>query len=151
MSRADRECEVGNGCNHDHEQTGERPLAQKSVAELVSEALQQFSSLVRSEVGLLRAEVSDKAKQALRGGAMLGIAAVVAVPSLAILMLALAAFLVEMGLAASLSCLITAVVGFVIAGVLAKVGLSRLRADLLVPNRTINQLHRDAATMKEHL
>jgi membrane protein implicated in regulation of membrane protease activity len=82
---------------------------------------------------------------------MLGIAAVFALPSLAILMLALAAFLVERGLAASLSFLITAVVGFVIAGVLAKVGISRLRADLLVPNRTINQLRRDATTMKEHL
>ena len=80
-----------------------------------------------------------------------GIAGVFAVPSLAILMLALAAFLVELGLAASLSCLITAIVGFIIAGVLARVGLSRLRADLLVPKRTINQLQRDAATMKEHL
>jgi hypothetical protein len=136
---------------YDDEQTGERPLAQKSVAELVSEALQQFSWLIRSEAGLLRAEVSDKARQALRGGAMLGIAGAVALPSLAILMLALVAFLMEMGLAASLSCLITAAVGFVIAGVLAKVGLGRLRADLLVPSRTINQLQRDAATMKEHL
>jgi hypothetical protein len=136
---------------HDHEQVGERPLAQKSVAELVSEALAQFSSLMRSEAGLLRAEVSDKAKQALRGGTMLGIALVVALPSLAILMLALVAFLVEMGLSASLSCLITAAVGFVIAAVLASAGISRLKADLLVPNRTINQLRRDAATMKEHL
>ena len=136
---------------YDDEQTGQRPLADKNVAELVSEALQQFSRLVRSEVGLLRAEASEKARQALRSGAMLGIAGVVAIPSLAILMLALVAFLVEMGLAASLSCLITAVVGFAIAGVLAKMGLSRLRADLLVPNRTINQLQRDAATMKEHL
>ena len=66
-------------------------------------------------------------------------------------MLALAALLVEMGLAASLSCLITAVVGFAIAGILAKAGLNRLRADLLVPNRTISQIQRDAATLKEHL
>lgn len=136
---------------HDREQVGDRPLAQKSVSELVSEALQQFSWLVRSEVDLLRAEVSEKAGQAMRGGTMLGLAAAFALPSLTVLMLALAAFLVEMGLAASLSCLITAVVGLVIAGVLARVGIGRLRADLLVPNRTINQLRRDAATMKEHL
>lgn len=136
---------------HDHEQAGERPLAHKSVSELVSEALRQFSSLLRGEAGLLRAEISDKARQALRGATMLGIAAVFALPSLGILMLALAALLVEMGLAASLSCLITAVVGFIIAGVLARVGISRLRADLLVPDRTINQLRRDAATMKDHL
>jgi hypothetical protein len=136
---------------HDHQHAAERPLAQKSVAELVSGALQQFSDLLRSEAGLFRAEVSGKARQALRGGTMLGIAAFVALPSVAILMLALAAFLMELGLAASLSCLITAVLGFVIAGGMAKAGISRLRADLLVPNRTINQLRRDAAVMKEHL
>lgn len=136
---------------YDDTKPGERALEQKSLGELVSETLQQFSRLMRTEVALLRAEVSDKGKKAARGGAMLGVAAAVAIPSLTILMLALAAFLIEIGLAASLSCLITAVVGFVIAGVLAKVGLNRLRSDLLVPNRTIGQLQRDAATLKEHL
>jgi len=136
---------------YDNRTTGERPLDGKPVSELISDALQQFSRLVRNEVALARAEVSGKAKQAMRGGAMLGIAAVVALPSLFVLMLALAALLIELGLAASLACLITAVIGFVIAGVLAKVGLNRLKTDALIPNRTINQLHRDAATVKEHI
>ncbi|MFN4142133.1 phage holin family protein [Aestuariivirga sp.] len=136
---------------YENRRMDERPLDSKPVSELISDALQQFSRLVRSEVALARAEVSDKAKQAARGSAMLGVAAVVALPSLFLLMMALAAFLVEMGLAASLSYLITAVIGFIIAGILAKVGLNRLRADALMPNRTINQLHRDAATMKEHI
>jgi hypothetical protein len=50
-----------------------------------------------------------------------------------------------------LSYLITAGVGFVIAAILAKVGMNRLKADMLMPNRTINQLQRDAATMKAHM
>ena len=123
----------------------------KPVSELISDALQQFSRLVRNEVALAKAEMTDKAKQVARGGAMLGIAAFVALPALFILMMALAAFIHELGLSNSLSYLITAVVGFVIAGILGMLGMNRLKAEELVPNRTINQLHRDAATMKEHI
>jgi hypothetical protein len=128
-----------------------RPPELKPVSELISDALAQFSRLVRNEVALARAEVTDKAKQVARGGAMLGIAAFVALPALFILMMALAAGLHELGLAWWLSYLLTAVVGFVIAAVLGMVGMNRLKAEELVPNRTINQLHRDAATMKEHI
>ncbi|PZF78002.1 phage holin family protein [Aestuariivirga litoralis] len=128
-----------------------RPPETKPVSELISDALGQFSRLVRNEVALARAEMTDKAKQVARGGAMLGLAAFVALPALGVLMLALAAGLHELGLAWSLSYLITAVVGFVIAGMLAMVGMSRLKAEALVPSRTINQLHRDVGTMKEHM
>lgn len=128
-----------------------RPPDGKPVSELLSDALQQFSRLVRNEVALARAEVAGKARKAARGGAMLGIGALVALPALFVLMMALAAFLHELGLAASLSYLVTAIVGFVIAAILAMLGLNRLRAEALIPNRTINQLHRDAATMREHI
>ena len=130
---------------------GDRPPEMKPVSELVSDALAQFSRLMRNEVALARAEVTDKAQQVARAGAMLGIAAFVALPALVVLMLALAAFLYEQGLAWSLAYLVTAVVGFVIAGILAMLGISRLKAQALLPNRTINQLHRDAATMKQHI
>lgn len=136
---------------YDDRPAGGRSADGRPVSELISDALQQFSRLVRNEMALARAEVSDKAKQVLRGGAMLGVAAAFALPSLFILMLALAALMVEMGLAASLAYLVTAVIGFVIAAALAKIGLDRLKAEALVPNRTMNQLNRDAATLKERM
>jgi hypothetical protein len=123
----------------------------RPVSALISDALRQLSQLLRNETALAKAEVAENARNALRGGAMLGAAAVVALPAMFILMLALAAFMTEYGLAPSLSYLITAGVGFVIAAILAKVGMNRLKADMLMPNRTINQLQRDAATMKAHM
>ena len=123
----------------DNGPAGEHTRDSRPVSELVSDALQQFSRLVR------------KARQAARGGAMLGVAAAFALPSLFILMMALAAVLREVGLAASLSYLVTAIVGFAVSAVLVKVGLDRLKAEAFIPNRTINQLHRDAAAMKEHI
>ena len=128
-----------------------RPPDAKPVSELLSDALAQFSRLVRNEVALARAEMTDKASKVVRGGAMLGIAAVVAMPALVILMLALATYLHEQGLAWSLACLVTAVAGFVIAGIFAALGMNRLRAEALLPNRTINQLHRNVTAMKEHI
>ena len=132
---------------------GERPVNGDSrpVSVLISDALRQLSQLVNSELALAKAEFSQNVRNALRGGVILGVAAAVALPSMFLLMLALAAFLVELGLVAWLSYLLTAVAGFIIAGILAKLGLNRLRADMLMPNRTINQLHRDAATMKAHM
>ncbi len=82
---------------------------------------------------------------------MLGAAALLALPSLTVLMLAIAAIMVEAGVASWLAYLITAVIGFAVAGILAKVGLNRLKADMLVPNRTITQVQRDAATVREHI
>lgn len=136
---------------YDQTEGRDQAFDRKPVSSLVSEALQQLSRLMRSEAALAKAEVSEKARQAMRGGAMLGAAAVLAIPSLFILLMALAALLRELGLAASLSYLITAIVGFAVAAVLARMGLARLKADMLLPNRTLNQLHRDAATLKEHL
>ena len=137
-----------------YENTRERERtaeAGRPVSELISDGLRQLSQLLRNEMALARAEVSENVKNAIRGSIMLVVACVVALPALFILMMALAAFLAEMGLAASLAYLITAVIGFVIAGVLAMIGMNRLKAERLVPNRTINQLHRDVTTMKAHM
>ena len=137
-----------------YENTRERERtaeAGRTVSELISDGLRQLSQLLRNEMALARAEVSENVKNAIRGSIMLVVAGVVALPALFILMMALAAFLAEMGLAASLAYLITAVIGFVIAGILAMVGMNRLKAERLVPNRTINQLHRDVTTMKAHM
>lgn len=135
----------------DQPHPGEPANERKPVSALVSEALQQLSRLARSEAALAKAEVSEKAKQAMRGGAMLGLAAALALPSLFILLMALAAVLAALGLPVWLAYLITAVIGFAAAAILARMGLTRLKADMLLPNRTLNQLHRDASTLKEHL
>lgn len=134
---------------YDNGPAGELPR-DKPVSGLISDGLQQLSRLVRNEMALARAEVTNKARQLARGGAMVVAAAAFALPSLTMLMLALAALFIELGLSPSLSCLFTALIGFAITAVLARVGLHRLKAEALVPNRTINQLHRDATTMKQH-
>ena len=52
--------------------------ANASMAELVSDATSQLSTLVRDEVALARAELAAKAKRAGAGGGLLGAAVIMA-------------------------------------------------------------------------
>jgi hypothetical protein len=56
---------------------------------------------------------------------------------------------VELGLRASLSNLIAGALGLVVSAVLAWVGMTKLKLEHLKPNRTINELERDVAALKE--
>jgi Putative Actinobacterial Holin-X, holin superfamily III len=121
----------------------------KPISGLFSDALQQFSRLMRNEFALARAELVDKGKTAARGGAMIAGGGVLAVPGLALLLMALAAFMIELGMRASLACLLSGILGLVIAGLVAWSGVKQLQGNALVPRRTIGQLQQDAATAKE--
>ena len=123
----------------------------RSVSTLLTDAFNQLSLLLRSEVNLVQAEMTAKAKAAAVGAGLLVGAALLALPAYAILLLALAALLSNAGVPDALADLIAAVVGFAICGLLATIGLRRLRADTLAPTRTISQLQRDASAAKGHL
>lgn len=122
----------------------------KPISGLVSDALQQFSRLMRNEFALAKAELMDKGQTAARGAAMLAGGGLLAIPSVALLLMALAALMMEFGMRASLACLLSGILGLVIAGVVAWSGLKHLKGNALVPRRTIGQLQQDAATAKEH-
>jgi hypothetical protein len=87
----------------------------------------------------------------MTAGALLVCAALFLIPALVELLMALAALLQELGLRASLAHLIASGVALVVVGALAGIGVGRLRANSLVPERTVNQLQRDVAAAKEHV
>ena len=123
----------------------------RSVSTLLTEAFNQLSLLLRSEVNLVQAEMTAKAKSAAVGAGLLVSAGLLVLPAYTILLLALAALLSNAGVPDPLSDLIAAIVGFGICGLLAAIGIRRLRADTLAPTRTITQLQRDASAAKGHL
>ena len=57
----------------------------------------------------------------------------------------------QAGLSDPLSYFLAAVFGLIVSGILAWLGLGRLRANTLTPKRTIGQLQRDAGAAKGHL
>jgi Putative Actinobacterial Holin-X, holin superfamily III len=125
------------------------PKDPPTITELVSDAVNQFSKLIRNQVSIARAEMAAKASQAATGMGLLIGGALLLIPPMVLLLMALAAWLVELGLSASLSNLSAGVVGFAISAVLAWVGMTKLKPENLKPKRTIHELERDVAAAKE--
>jgi uncharacterized protein YacL len=126
-------------------------LDNKPISELFSDALIQFSKLMRNEIQLARAEMSQKASQMASAVGLLVGAGLFLIPTLVLLLMAFASWLQELGFRASAAHLIAGGLGLLIVVLLGGIGLSRLKANSLVPNRTINQLQRDAAAAREHV
>jgi Putative Actinobacterial Holin-X, holin superfamily III len=125
------------------------PNEERTITELVSDAANQFSKLIRNEVAIARAELAAKASEATTGVGLLMGGALLLMPPLVLLLMALAAWLVELGLRASLSNLIAGALGLVVSAVLAWVGMTKLKPEHLKPKRTLNELERDVAAVKE--
>jgi uncharacterized membrane protein len=99
-------------------------------------------------VDLAKAELGEKAQKM---GAALGFiagAAVLVIPGLVMALFALAAALIAAGWSQPVSYLLSAILAFVIAGVLFGIGMNRLNARNLTPRETMRQLEKDKNTVK---
>ena len=123
----------------------------RPMSELFTDAINQFSKLVRNEVALARAEIASKVSAAAVGIAMLGAAACLLIAAMVVLLLALAAWLSELGLSDPLANLAAGVIAVLVCAGLAYFGIKRLNPENLAPHRTIEQVQRDVAAVKEHV
>ena len=125
------------------------PPDDRSFSDLLSDALNRLTTLVRTEIQLARTEISLKISKAATGIAMVMGSAAFAISGLVLILLAIAAWLDNAGLSRGVSNLIAGILGALVSAGLAWAGLQRLRADQLAPNRTMEQLQRDAMAAKE--
>ena len=123
----------------------------RSVPDLLASALSQASILFRSEIQLARAEISGNVASAGIGVGLMAAAGMVMTAALVLLLVALAAFLVEEGIDPPVADLLAGVIGLIVSGGMLLLGKRRLRADAIVPRKTIDQLNRDVATVKEQV
>ncbi|CAM5261345.1 phage holin family protein [Streptomyces fumanus] len=120
-----------------------------SVGELVGQATEQLSQLVRQEVALAKAELAAKGKRVGRGGGLLGAAGAVAYVGLfALAGTAVAAL--SLALPVWASALIVTAVLFAVAGLLALAGRAQLRrAAPPTPEQTIGSVKADVDEIRE--
>ena len=121
----------------------------RSVPDLLGDLVQQTTTLVRKEVQLARAEMGEKVSKAGAAAGGIAVGGVLLLAALVILLEAVVAFLVTLGLSAPLAGLIVAVVVALIGYIMLQSGLKALKAGNLTPERTVNQLSRDAQAAKE--
>jgi hypothetical protein len=119
-----------------------------STAELVRDATEQMSRLVRDELALARAEMTAKGKRAGAGAGLLGGGGVVALYGIGVL-LAAAVLGLDVVMPAWLAALIVAVVVLAVAGVLGLLGRGQVaRATPAVPEETMRSVKADIDEVK---
>jgi hypothetical protein len=121
----------------------------REIPRLIGDAVEQLGKLVRNEAQLAQAELTQKAVQAGMGAAYIAGAAVLAVPVLVLLLIALALWLTQLGINTALAHLIAAGLGLVASIVLAMVGKNYLTPANLTPRVTLRQIEKDVAAAKE--
>jgi Putative Actinobacterial Holin-X, holin superfamily III len=121
----------------------------RSIPDLLGDAVNQLAKLIGNEFALARAELADKAAQVARASALIGAGAVLMIPALVVLLFAIAAALMHAGISDPVAYLLTAIGAMAISGILIYVGISRLSGDALTPKVTIEQLERDKMAAKE--
>jgi len=130
-----------NGEGHD--------LREESIAELVKRLADQTNTLVKQEIELAKAELTEKGKIAGAGAGMLGAAALVGLLALGALTGCLIALLATAIDHVWLAALIVAVVYAAIASVLALRGRDRIRAATPpAPEKTIESVKEDVEWAK---
>ncbi len=127
------------------------PDSNRSMPELLSTAIGQISTLFRKEIQLAQAEMSEKFGQAAGAIAPLAAGAGLLLASLVVLLFAAVSLLNWLGLAEGWSRLIVAAVGALIGYALVRSGISQLKVSNLMPERTTEQISRDAQTAKEQI
>jgi ABC-type uncharacterized transport system permease subunit len=121
----------------------------KSAAGLLSDAIAHMSSLVRKEVDLARAEISENVSRAGVAVGLLAGALVLALTALNVLAAALVAGLAETDLGPGWSALIVGLVLGAIALFLALKAKNDLKLSSIAPTRTAKNVQRDAQALKE--
>ena len=123
--------------------------ANKSAAGLLSDAIAHMSALVRKEVDLARAEVSENVTRAGVAIGLLAGALVIALTALNVLAAALVAGLTEWGMEAGWASLLVGLVLGAIALAMALKAKNDLKLSSIAPSRTAKNVQRDAQALKE--
>jgi uncharacterized membrane protein YqjE len=122
--------------------------AEPTVGALVHDVSQQIPELIRAELRLAQAEISQKGKHAGLGIGMFGAAGVIALSGVGALV-ASAILALDLAMPAWLAAVVVAVLLLAVAGAVALVGKRQVaQAAPPVPGRAIEGIKKDVETVK---
>jgi len=124
---------------------------ERSLGDLFSDLSRETTTLVRKEVQLAKAELTQSATEAARGIGMLVAGGAVAYAGLFFLLLAIVCGLIEAGWDAWLSALVVGLVVVAIGAILVLRARESLKPANLAPRRTIETLKEDQEWAKEQI
>ncbi len=123
----------------------------RSVPTLVSDLATQATTLIQTEMRLLKAEMSEKLGHVRNGAIEVVAGAICLLAALLVLLQALVVALAELGLGAGWASLLVGVAVAVLGVILVRTGSSNMSVENLTPDRTQEQLSKDARVVKEQV
>jgi hypothetical protein len=123
----------------------------RTVTDIASDLLREFTTLIRKDFLLARTEVSEKVGVLGGAVALMVAGAVFLMAALVLLLQALIAYMVAQGFTLTAATLIVGGGALILGILLLWIGVSRMRPANLVPNRTIDQLNRDVAVARHQV
>jgi hypothetical protein len=127
------------------------PDSDRSLVQLITDVMNEFTNLFQTEIRLVRVELGEKANLLAGSGTMIAVGGVAAVVALVLLLQALVRWLAVAGVPEEWGLLLVGLVVGLIGLVLLMKGISGIKATSLVPDRAIQQVRADLATVKEHV
>ena len=121
---------------------------ERSIGELFADLSQKTTLLIRQEMQLAKTELSQKAAQASRGGAMVGVGGAVAHSALLTLVASVVLLMVQLGLDAWAAAGLTAVVLAGVGYLLARSGLQTLKQPMAASSETVDSIKETAQWLK---
>ena len=127
-------------------------MPNRSIPEIFTDVVNQFTTLLGKEGQLARTEMSEKITQVAVGLGLIVGGSVLLTPALVILLQAGVSALITNNIVAEpWAPLIVGGVVFLIGIILLLVGMSRLRAEALMPNKTIHQIQNDVSVARRQM
>lgn len=124
----------------------------KPIGSLLQDAAGDIASIVRNEARLAQAEVKENLNHAMAGALSALLGAVVLIPALTLLLMALAFALDDYDVVPRwVAALIAAALGAVLGAILLARAKSALKPKALAPTRTAENLKQDAQLVKEQV
>lgn len=126
---------------------GDAMAEEPTLGKLFIDAKSDTTSLIKDELALAKIELRDDAKNAVKGGAMFGVAGFLGLLATILLSFALVYLVHALGLPLGWSFLVVAVLYLLLAGVLALIG-KRVVTKVKGPQRTIRTSKETVAELK---
>jgi hypothetical protein len=123
----------------------------RGIADVLGDLGETLGHLFRTELRLAGAEAEAKVNKAATSLIPVAAGGIVMMAAIVLLLHAAAMFLIEQGLAPSLSYLLLAIVSIVVGYVLVRTGLAQISSISIAPKRAIGQVQEDFAVAKEQV
>lgn len=123
----------------------------RSIPDILSDLTREFTTMIRKDFLLARTEMSEKVSMIGGAIATVVVGAVFLIAAAMLLFQAAVDALIAQGFSELVATLLVGIAALILGAILTWVGVRRLNPENLAPNKTFEQLQREAAVVRQQV